>query len=959
MTITQLQTPATNGTRLKPWRDVMRPNQDVLNGSFQEADFAANLQAVHDSSTTAAEYGDPREFFRRTYPTVGIRNLLTTAVQRISGNGGNPIIQTKTGFGGGKTHSLIALYHLIKSNHELLSLPDTPQYARVRNEIRKIMIEAGASPHTGIRAKIAVLSGTWLSPNTTRATATGAPLNTLWGEMAYQLDDQEAYEIIGAAARNGDAPGGEELDALFQLVGPCIILMDEIVNYARNANIDRIATFIQNLTESVPRQKNAVLVVSLPVSSIEAGGEKGMEVLAALSTILDRTNSVMRVAETGNDEAFAVVRRRLFQDEPDETSRDETCRAFHRMYQNGSTNYPPESRETRYLERIRNCYPIHPEIFDRLYENWSVYPQFQRTRGVLRLMAQTISRLCADGSLSSLIMPGDLPFSDGRISDVFTTLLGSQWNGVMTEVDQENSRTHQIDQQKPVRYGAVGGAARRIARTVFLGSSTQGAVRGISARQINLGVAIPGHGTAVYADALRDMDGQLYHFYQGSDGRYYFDTQENLNKVANDRAAEMSNEHLDSEIIRRLNEFRSNNENQAVSVCPQSPTDVSDDEFTRLVILPPHQTRPSRTAEQDYASEAATLLLSSRGGEIRRKYPNTLLFLAAASDGIRELRIAARRFLAWDSIINGDRRIHNLDGERRTLASNQQNITDQALQNALENAYRWIMAPSQPDSLNATYDTDKWQSITSAPDIAANAFEKFIRDEQIVDNLTPTALNRRLQEYIWNSPTHQHHLTVAELWNILISHVYMRLRLRNRQVLDDCLTKGITAGVFARADSYDANTREYSNLSPRISEADFPHHLPLSDTTLIVEANEAENIRAVIDTPSSVLVNHFTNAESISKENNFNKQLQGSPMENHPCRFIARKTVPWHDFPDHNFNMAIREEIARTMADAGGDVTIEVTITGHQKGGFPENIARSLRDNSKMLGIDLEEDTAN
>ena len=947
---------AGNGQAPKPWRDVMTPSPDVEDGSFEEAEFAANLQQVYDGSA-AAVYGDPREFFRRTYVTAGIRNLLVNAARRVNGNGGNPVIQTKTGFGGGKTHSLIALYHLIANCDELLNVPD-PQYSRIRDDIRAIISEAGADPSSGINAKIAVLSGTWLSPNSDRTTDAGDPLNTLWGEMAWQLGGQDAYETVGAAARSGNAPGGEELDALFQRVGPCVILMDEIVNYARNADLDGIATFFQNLTEAVQRRNDVVLVVSLPVTATEAGGPRGMEVLQALENLLNRLQSVMQVTETSNDEAFAVVRRRLFQDECDELAREATCQAFYRMYQRGANDYPANARETRYQERLRQCYPIHPEIFDRLYQDWSLYHEFQRTRGVLRLMAQTISRLCADGEGSPMIMPGNLPFNDAEVSNEFVRLLGPQWDAVLAEVDQENSRTHAIDLQQPARFGAVGGAARRIARAVFLGSSTQKTVRGIDARQVNLAVAMPSHGVAVYGEAILAMDGQLYHFYRGDDNRYYFDAQENLNKVANDRAAELTNEAVSAEIVRRLNEFASLSENRAVVVCPQSPSDVPDREFVRLVILRPDQTRPSRTGEIDQASEAATALLQNCGDDARRTKPNTLLFLAAANDRVRDLRPLVRRFLAWDSIVNGDRRL-NLTGERRTQARSQQSANNQSVQSALENAYRWIMAPAQPDPARAEYDTTGWRQIPGDADVAASAFGRFVQDEQLVDRLVPAALNQRLQEYLWNGPNPRYHVTVDELWNLLTANVYMRLRLRNRQVLEQCLSEGIAAGVFGRADGHDSASGTYQNLTRRVAETPAPYSTattPLTGSTLIVEPEMAELHRQESGGTSDGVASDSDPIDGKDSPDPNEEPPPGpgpAPSPRLPRQIVARKTVA-ADVAMYDFNL-LRNEIVRNLRNDGGDVTVEVIIRADKTDGFSESITRAVRENSVQLELDFTE----
>ncbi len=942
---------------LKAWREVMHPKADVDEGSFRDDDFAADLQKVYNGDAPAM-YGDPLEFFRCTYITSGMRDLLVTAVKRVNGKGGNPIIQTKTGFGGGKTHSLIALYHLFNSSDELLQPDDSTQVAGIHNEILSIFSDAEVDPKQRASVEVCVLQGTWLSPTSEERTRTGDPLNTLWGEMGWQLGGQDGYDAVGRAARQGTAPGGEELDRLFSMVGPCVILMDEIVNYARNADIDTISSFFQNLTEAVNRRDDVVLIVTLPVSTTESGGERGVEALGILENLLNRVQAVAQVAQATNDEAFAVVRRRLFQEDFDEVARDATCRTFYQMYLRNAGDYPPEARETRYRDRLLQCYPIHPEIFDRLYEDWSLYHQFQRTRGVLRVMAHTINWLCANDDQSPLIMPGNLPFSEPRVNSEFVRLLGHQWDAVMGEVDRENSRTHRIDTGRPGRFGAVGGAARRAARAVFMGSATEKAVRGLTTRQINLAVVMPGHGAAVYTEAIQTMDGALYHFYRGNDGRYYFNSEENLNKVANDRAAELDNAAVDQEIMRRLSEFNHRSINRAVIACPQSPADIPDYDFVRLVILRPDQYRPSRAAEHDQASEAAQRMLELRGDGIRRTRPNTLLFLAASNDGIRQTRSHARNFLAWDSVINisanGDRRVANLSGTRLNQSKDQQAAANRDLNNALSNAYRWIMAPNQLDPQSAEYETNGWQQIAADADIADNALLQFVDNEELLDTLSPDALNQRLKEYLWDAPERRYHITVDELWDLLTHNIYIGLRLRNRAVLEQCLREGIRYGVFARADGYEPQSEIYRNLFHGIGESQAPYNaVPLTGSTLIVELEMAQMIEqemARLQDEPSIVPDTPEPAPSPTPS----PAPEPDPRPRMPRRFVARKTATQSDAASYDFNGTIRDEIARAMVSAGCEVTVEVTVTISNPDGIPENIARSLRDNSHMLGIDLE-----
>ena len=418
-----------SSSKLTPWREVIRPNNDVALGTFQEAEFAADLQQVHDGRAEATGYGNPVSFFNQTYITPGIRTLLVNALKRLGGNGGAPVIQTKTGFGGGKTHSLITLYHLVKNADALINPPpDREEHQRTSEEINGIMQEAEWDPTAGIQPRVAVLDGTFLAATDPTVTKeTDDPLNTLWGVMAYQLGGMEAYEIIGQAARGGTAPGGGQLDRLLEGVGPCVILMDELVAYVRNAGDakDNIYTFMQVLTQSVRRSSNATLVVTLPESVVEAGAEGGAEALSRLDSILGRIEAVWEPLEV--DEAFEVVRRRLFGRVKDEEARDRVCEAFSRMYTNSRRDYPEEVSEPPYLERMKACYPIHPEIFERLYSDWSSIPRFQRTRAVLRMMATCISRLYLREDASALIMPANLTLSDSTLANEFLTLLGEQW----------------------------------------------------------------------------------------------------------------------------------------------------------------------------------------------------------------------------------------------------------------------------------------------------------------------------------------------------------------------------------------------------------------------------------------------------------------------------------------------------------------------------------------------------
>lgn len=372
---------------LKPWREIAVPHEDVLKGTFQQAEFAADLSRVHDGTATP-EYQNPALFFQRTFITEGMRMLLDSVVKRLSGKGGDPVIQLQTAFGGGKTHTMLAVYHLVmRAGGQALAsdLPGVPA----------ILDAAGVTALP--RARIAVLDGIKLSPNQPVIRVDGdvkQAIRTLWGDLAWQLGKAEGYALVADADASGTSPGKAVLEALLSRYAPCVILVDELVAYIRQfedgktltgGSFDSNLSFVQALTEALKAVPTAVLLASLPESNKEAGGQQGIKALASLSHYFGRVQALWK--PVGTEEAFEIVRRRLFSTIHDALAAESVCRAFADFYIANSNDLPRETQESRYFERLVNAYPIHPEVFDRLYEDWSSLDNFQRTRGVLKLMA--------------------------------------------------------------------------------------------------------------------------------------------------------------------------------------------------------------------------------------------------------------------------------------------------------------------------------------------------------------------------------------------------------------------------------------------------------------------------------------------------------------------------------------------------------------------------------------------
>ncbi len=543
--------------------------------------------------------------------------MLVGAVQRLAGQGGDPVVQLQTNFGGGKTHSMLALYHLFSGTapSELLG-------------IDRVMQDAGAKTLPTIRR--VVLVGNKISPGNPVTKPDGTVVRTLWGELAWQLGGKKAFQRLRADDEKATSPG-DVLRELFNTYGPCLILIDEWVAYARQLHdqsdlpagtFETQFTFAQTLTEAAKAAQHCLLVISLPASDtaehtddVEVGGQRGREALDRLRNVVGRVESSWRPASA--EEGFEIVRRRLFESLADPAQfkdRDVVARAFADLYRTQHQEFPPECRDADYEKRMRAAYPIHPEVFDRLYTDWSTLVKFQRTRGVLRLMAAVIHSLWEKGDRNPLIQPANIPIDDRRVQSELTRYLSDNWAPILEkDVDGPGSLPLRLDGDVP-NLGKFA-ASRRVARTIYLGSAptTTAANRGLEDRRVKLGCVMPGESSAVFGDALRRLAAAATYLYQ--DGpRYWYSTQPTVTKLAEDRAEQLKRDpdkvvyELDQRLradLRKMGDFN------RVHPLPGSSADVPDDLDARLVVLGVDHTysrEPGNTAET-----AAKAILETRG----------------------------------------------------------------------------------------------------------------------------------------------------------------------------------------------------------------------------------------------------------------------------------------------------------------------------------------------------------
>ena len=941
---------ASSAGHLKPWREVVTPHQDVASGQYQQAEFAADLlQASRGEGP--AEYRDPVEFFRRTYLTESLKRLLVGAVQRLTGAGSDPVVRLQTNFGGGKTHSMLALYHLC-SGVAPSELPG----------VDTLMREA-AAPKLPREVTRVVLVGNRISPGNPATHHDGTLVRTLWGELAWQLGGKAAYARIAKDDEHATSPG----DALRELLveyGPCLILIDEWVAYARQlhdqgdlpaGSFETQFTFAQALTESVKLAGNCLLVVSLPASdtsssphtqadNVEVGGQRGREALERLRNVIGRIESSWRPASA--EEGFEIVRRRLFEPFTDPAQfkdRDVVARAFVDLYRREHQEFPRECRDADYENRIAAAYPIHPEIFDRLYTDWSTLVTFQRTRGVLRLMAAVIHSLWAKGDPSPLILPANLAIDDPRVQFELTRYLPDHWAPVIEkDVDGPQALPLRIDGE--VANLGKRSACRRVARAVYLGSAPAAGMarRGIEDRRIKLGCVLPGESSAVFGDALRRLAAAATYLYQDG-SRYWYDTRPTVTKLAEDRAEQLrrDQDRVAQAIGERLRAaLRETGGFSRIHAAPPSGYDVPDERETRLVVLGtdyPHHREGGSPAEA-----AATAILETRG-TVPRLYRNTLAFLAPDQSRLQDLEEAVRRHMAWQSIL-AERDLLDLSPHQVKQAETQRDAAAEAVTARFPETYQWLLTPVQ----TAPADPVTWEAarLTGQGALAERAARRLKSDDLLAASFAGTRLRMELDRVpLWRGD----HVPVRQIVDDFASYLYLP-RLQDPGVLLRAVADGVglltwAGESFGYADSFDEEAGRYRGLRGgqviTLTDPDSAGMLVKPD----VARRQLDADRAVVVPPTP---GGAGTGDSETPPGPGPEPPPPPPPDPRPTRFHGSASLD-ATRTGRDAGRIAEEVITHLTGLVGARVMVTLEIDADIPDGAPDHVVRTVTENSRTL----------
>ena len=674
--------------------DICRPRPDVLDSTVADEDFAADLAQVL-TGTAGAGYREPGPFFANTYPTRGLKNLLANVCRRLSGAGDavGAIFRLDTSYGGGKTHGLIALTHAARG---MTGVSDVGEF-----------IDPGLLPAGPVR--VAAFDGENADPANGRALDGGVLAYTPWGEIAHALAGKPGYERVRRSDEQRVAPGAETLRALFG-DAPTLILLDELSVYLRKVSrLDdargQLTAFLTSLFKAVESTPNAALVYTLAIGkdgrATDAYSTESQFVadrMAEIESVSARKATLLNPTE--EDETVQVLRRRLFE-HIDDARAAEVVAAYRELWTGHQDAFTGDAARPETVDQFRASYPLHPHVLETLTGKTATLANFQRVRGMLRLLARTVAHLWrqrpADATAIHLhhIDPGHEP-----IRQEIVTRLGQSafvpaiTNDIAAGRADQRALAEEIDAQQ---HQGLPPYAAYVARTIFMHTlAFNDPLKGLTAEELRYAAAGPAVDPSFIDEARKRFTAESAYLDDRPAAPMRFLAEANLSVVIR-----REEQHVDPAVARaqlndRIRQIFSGKTFEAVPF-PGGPFDVPDevgDGRPKLVVF-----AYDGVAVGEVVDEVPELIERAHArkgadGSALRVLRNHVVFVAAderASGGMRRRmrsRLALRRLKEPDRLVD-------LANHQQEKIRDLEARSEQELAIAIQQCYRHVFYPSR------------------------------------------------------------------------------------------------------------------------------------------------------------------------------------------------------------------------------------------------------------------------
>ena len=675
--------------------ETCQPRDDVLRGTISEADFAADLAQVI-TGKGHEEYRDPARFFANSYPTRGLRNLLANVCRRLTGAGGEvaAIFRLDTSYGGGKTHGLIALNHAARG---MVGVSNVSEF-----------VDPSLLPHG--RVRVATFDGENADPANGRAMdGDGILAHTPWGEIAYALAGRQGYDRVRRSDERRTAPGAETLRELFG-GEPTLILLDELSVYLRKAQTlggagKQLTAFLTSLFKAVEGAPNAALVYTLAIGKDgRATDAYSQENQFIADTMVEAESVSARKATlldpTEEDETAQVLRRRLFQT-IDETRIASLADAYRNLWTANGESLATDATRPEGVEAFRSGYPLHPEVLETLTGKTATLGNFQRVRGMLRLLARTIARLWeqkpADATAIHLhhIDPGYGPIHQ----EIVTRLGQSAYAPAITnDVSSGSADKRALAQEIDIgHHGGMVPYAAYVARTIFMHTLAYNErLKGLSPERLRYSVLGPATDISFIEEARKKFIAESAYLDDRPGAPMRFLAEANLGQIIRREERHVDAGEVRAELNDRIRQIFGGRTLETVPF-PGGPFDVPDEVGNgrpRLVILAYDGLAIGRSVES--VPELIGRIHGRKGseGSFLRALRNNLVFVVADDARREEMRGRACRRLALRELKKPERLV-DLAEYQQAKVRELEVRSEQELAIAIQQCYRHVFYPSR------------------------------------------------------------------------------------------------------------------------------------------------------------------------------------------------------------------------------------------------------------------------
>lgn len=922
---------------LKPWYQVAVPREDLRKGvPLDAAEFAIHLDQVIDGRAPL-DYRDPERFFARTYLTAAYSKMTVEVMRRLAGEklGTSPGVNLTTQFGGGKTHFLTLLYHLFRAGDAARKWPG----------VRELLEAAGLS--TVPKARVAVFIGNRFDFVVGVGVEGEPKRKTPWGDLAWQLGGLELFALVQEHDEKGVVPGGEVLQRFFEK-GPTLILMDEVLSFLRRAREagapysqlgSQFYSFLDVLTREVVGTTNGVLVVSLPLSEYEMTQDDQAD-YARLDKLLDRLSKPVLLSE--QIEIAEIVRRRLFEEIGDPKEVRRTAKAYADWVKSHRQQLPEWFPADQAEKLFEATYPFHPSVISVFERKWQSLPRFQRTRGILRLLALWVSQVYQqafrEGAREALITLGSAPLSDSLFRAAVFEQLGEQRLEAAIMSDIAGSEAHAVRMDLEAQDIIKKTRLHQKTATAIFFESSGGQVRNeASLPEIRLAVGEPELDIGNVETVLKNLVDRCYYL-DAKGTAYWISHRPTLNKILADRRAALSGPEADEAIREKVRQairevFKAGPAVPERRYFPETSGDIPDTPSLALVILAPEHGWENASRE---ATRRLIMGMIQECGGRGRTFKSGLLFVVA-EDGAA-LADEAKTLLALESLEDpAEQERLKLEPSQIQELRDKKRRTERSLQELVWRVYRRVLLLAEDGGLR---EVDLGLLHPSAAESLVGLIVARLKQEGLLEeSISPDFLVRN-----W-PPALTGWTTKAVRDTFFASPQFPRLL--NPEILRDTIAEGVKAGKFG----YVGKAYGGYQGAPIIEDRSFrSEDVEISDQVVLVPRDKALELK---EAPSTGLGQPGSSPWAV--EEPVVEPGPTGPSDQEPVRppIPSKRCLSWEgELPPQKWTNFYMKVLTRFATDASLRLRIRFEVAPEV--GLTQTQVEEIKAALQELGLGVE-----